>query len=82
MSCPMPISIADLDEIDRNIGRNIRFQRLRRELSQAQLAARLGISYQQLQKYERGINRISASRLLLISQALAVPVATLFDCLD
>jgi transcriptional regulator with XRE-family HTH domain len=76
------MSIANLDDIDGLIGRNIRFHRLRRELSQAQLAARLGISYQQLQNYERGINRISASRLLLIAQALAVPVAALFDFLD
>jgi transcriptional regulator with XRE-family HTH domain len=57
------------------IGRNIRFHRLRSDLSQAKLAAKIGISFQQPQKYERGVNRIPASRLLRIGQVLGV-------CLD
>jgi transcriptional regulator with XRE-family HTH domain len=68
-----------LDDIDHMIGRNIRFYRLLREFSQAKLAARIGMSYQQLQKYERGINRISANRLLQIAQALEVSVAQFFE---
>jgi transcriptional regulator with XRE-family HTH domain len=75
----MPKPAADLDEIDRVIGRNIRFHRLRRELSQAKLAARIDMSYQQLQKYERSFNRISASRLLQIAQVLETPIAIFFE---
>jgi len=68
----------DLDEIDRLIGRNIRFHRLRCELSQVQLTARLGISFQQLQKYERAFNRIAASRLLRIAGTLRVPISDFY----
>jgi transcriptional regulator with XRE-family HTH domain len=69
---------ADLDAIGRLIGRNIRFHRLVRELSQAKLAGEIGISFQQLQKYERGVNRISASRLWTIAQVLNVPIDAFF----
>jgi transcriptional regulator with XRE-family HTH domain len=71
---------ADADkDIDRLIGRNIRSHRLRKELSQAKLAARVGVSFQQLQKYERGANRVSASRLLRLARALDVPINALFE---
>jgi transcriptional regulator with XRE-family HTH domain len=73
------MSAADLDAIDLQIGRNIRFYRLWRQLSQAKLAARVGMSYQQLQKYERGINRIPASRLHVVAQALSVPIGAMFE---
>ncbi len=73
----MGMRAADLEAIDRMIGANIRFHRLRSQLSQAKLAARIGISFQQLQKYERGINRIAASRLLHIAEALGVSIAAL-----
>lgn len=76
------MSGADLDAIDLQIGRSIRFYRVSRELSQAKLAARIGISYQQLQKYERGINRIPASRLLRTAQALGVPVCDLYESVE
>lgn len=64
--------------IDRLIGRNIRFHRLRKELSQAKLAAMVGVTFQQLQKYERGANRISASRLFSLARILGVPIAAFF----
>jgi len=67
---------------DRLIGRNIRFHRLRNEFSQSKLAARIGISFQQLQKYEKGANRICVSRLLRIAHALGVPFSALFDGID
>ena len=50
------------------VGRNIRVHRLARKMSQTGLAAAIGISFQQLQKYEKGANRISAGRLQQISQ--------------
>ncbi|MCK5910150.1 MAG: helix-turn-helix transcriptional regulator [Caulobacter sp.] len=50
-----------------------------RGLSQEALAQRLGLTFQQVQKYERGANRISASKLYEIARALEVPVAALFD---
>ena len=58
------------------IGRNLRMLRNRRGISQTQLAEQLGITFQQVQKYEKGSNRISASTLLEIAKALN------FDVLD
>ena len=51
-------------------------------LSQSDLAATIGLTFQQLQKYERGVNRISASKLYLLAQHLGLPVAALFADLD
>jgi transcriptional regulator with XRE-family HTH domain len=74
----MPRADADRD-LDRLIGRNIQFHRLRKDLSQAKLAARVGVSFQQLQKYEQGANRISASRLFNLARALNVPINAFFE---
>ena len=65
--------------IDVYVGTKIRLTRAARGVSQQQLSEMLNISFQQLQKYERGINRISASRLWEISQALGVKTAYFFD---
>lgn len=51
-------------------------------LSQSDLAATIGLTFQQLQKYERGVNRISASKLYLLARHLGVPVSALFADLD
>jgi transcriptional regulator with XRE-family HTH domain len=51
-------------------------------LSQSDLAATIGLTFQQLQKYERGVNRISASKLYLLARNLNVPVAALFVDMD
>lgn len=59
--------------------------RLRRTLlgiSQEQLAAALGLTFQQVQKYERGTNRVSASRLFQLSHVLDVPISWFFDEMD
>jgi predicted transcriptional regulator len=64
--------------LDVLIGTRLRAHRLSRDLSQEELAASLGISFQQIQKYEKGANRISASRLKEISDVLHVPIATWF----
>lgn len=67
------------DAIDRMIGQNIRFQRLRRFMRQTQLAAAIGVTYQQVQKYENGISPIAASRLFQVSRRLGVSPDTLFE---
>lgn len=64
--------------VDIHVGKKVKYYRVLRNYSQQQLGARLGISFQQLQKYETGANRIGASRLWAIAQALEVPVAALF----
>jgi transcriptional regulator with XRE-family HTH domain len=62
-----------------HVGNRVRMRRLMLGLSQTQLGEALGISFQQLQKYEKGTNRISASRLQGISQILQVPVEFFFE---
>lgn len=63
---------------DVTLGRRIRAQRLSHGLSQEELAEGLGITFQQLQKYEKGSNRISATRLHEISVILQVPISAWF----
>ena len=66
------------DPIDVYVGSRLRAERLKRRLSQAALAEALDLTFQQVQKYERGTNRISASKLLRAAQFLGVSVASLF----
>jgi len=69
--------------VDRSVGRRVRMVRVSRGLSQSALASQLGLTFQQLQKYEKGTNRISASRLHDIARILGVEVASFFeDALD
>jgi transcriptional regulator with XRE-family HTH domain len=65
--------------IDLHVGKRLRLRRTPLGLSQEQLGAELNITFQQVQKYERGANRISASRLWDMSQILDVPVSYFFD---
>jgi transcriptional regulator with XRE-family HTH domain len=65
--------------IDVAVARNVRVWRLARGLSQQRLARRLGVSFQQVQKYEAGANRIGAGRLVKIAAILGVPVSVLLD---
>lgn len=65
--------------IDQAVGENIQRLRLAKSLSLADLAVRLGISHQQLHKYETGSNRACASMVYYLSRALDVPVISLFD---
>tara|TARA_R110001606_G_scaffold52504_1_gene130218 strand:- start:710 stop:1102 length:393 start_codon:yes stop_codon:yes gene_type:complete len=65
-------------EVDKRVGRNIREIRNERFLTLAELAERLGISHQQLQKYETGTNRISASMIVDLVEVLNVPIEELF----
>ena len=63
---------------DIEIGRKLRALRLERGLSQSRLARAIGLSFQQLQKYESGANRISAGRLQQVADHLGVPVAVFY----
>ena len=61
--------------VDRHVGLRIRMRRKEMGISQERLAEALGITFQQVQKYERGANRVSASKLYEIAAALRAPVA-------
>jgi transcriptional regulator with XRE-family HTH domain len=65
--------------VDTHIGQRLRMQRKLAGLSQEQLAERLGVTFQQVQKYEKGTNRISASRLFGAARLLSVPVSFFFE---
>ena len=65
--------------VDVHVGKRVRHRRWMAGMTQQQLAERVGIKFQQIQKYETGTNRISASRLWDISEALNVPVAFFFE---
>ena len=65
--------------IDRHVGSRVRMRRLMLDMSQEGLADQLGITFQQVQKYEKGVNRISASRLQQITYILDVPVSFFFE---
>jgi transcriptional regulator with XRE-family HTH domain len=67
------------DPIDELVGRNIRIHRLAKGLSQTALADKLGLTFQQVQKYEKGTNRVGSGRLFRIAAILDVDVITLFD---
>jgi transcriptional regulator with XRE-family HTH domain len=70
------------DPVDVNVGRKIRQRRTLLGMSQERLAELFGVSFQQVQKYERGTNRVSASRLHLLSKLLDVPVSFFFEGLE
>jgi transcriptional regulator with XRE-family HTH domain len=67
------------DPIDVHVGSRLRVRRLVLGLSQEKLGAALGVTFQQVQKYEKGSNRVSASRLQQVSQILQVPAAYFFE---
>jgi transcriptional regulator with XRE-family HTH domain len=67
------------DAVDLVVGRNIRLHRTAAKLSQTALGDRIGVSFQQVQKYEKGVNRVGASRLTRIAAVLQVPIVRLFD---
>ena len=68
--------------VDRHVGERIRHRRAEMGLTQEDLGRVLEISYQQIQKYETGANRISAGRLFEVSRALTVEVSYFFDDYD
>ena len=64
---------------DTLIGQNIRANRLTQGLSQSELAKRIGVTFQQVQKYEKGTNRVGGSRLIQIAEALSIPAVALLE---
>lgn len=65
--------------VDVQVGRNVRRRRIELGMSQTSLAQACGITFQQIQKYENGANRVSASRLWQFAAVLGVPVVYFFD---
>jgi len=78
----MPRAITDSDPVDRYVGERLRAERLQQAMSQTELGAAIGVTFQQIQKYERGANRVSASMLVRASKALGVPVGEFFPPAD
>ena len=68
--------------VDVHVGKRIRHRRWLVGMTQQQLAEKVGIKFQQIQKYETGANRVSASRLWDIADALDVPVSCFFEGID
>jgi transcriptional regulator with XRE-family HTH domain len=64
---------------DIEMGKKIRLRRVEQRISQSDLGEKLGVSFQQVQKYEKGVNRVGASRLQQIAAALDVPVTFFYD---
>jgi transcriptional regulator with XRE-family HTH domain len=65
--------------IDVAVGGNVRVWRMAKGMSQTQLASRLGVTFQQIQKYEVGADRIGTGRLVEVAAILGIPIAALFD---
>ena len=71
--------VTNNNAVDVHVGNRIRLRRTLLGMSQEQLGASLNITFQQVQKYERGANRVSASRLWDISQIIDVPISYFFE---
>ena len=67
------------DATDKHVGKRVRMRRLMLKMTQEELAGRLRLTYQQLQKYESGANRVSAGRLLELSHVLRAPIDFFFE---
>lgn len=68
-----------IQPVDRLVGQNIRIFRAAKGLSQTELGTAVGVTFQQIQKYEKGVNRVGSSRLAKIAEVLNVPVSRFFD---
>ena len=68
--------------VDKHIGTRVRLARLTAKISQAELGDKLGVSFQQVQKYEKGTNRVSAARIEQICHILGVPMVYFFDDME
>ncbi|WP_421784676.1 helix-turn-helix domain-containing protein [Hyphobacterium sp.] len=72
----------EANQIDAHVGSRVRLRRQLLKMSQEKLGEELGVTFQQVQKYERGANRIGASRLFSLSKVLDVPVNFFFEGLS
>lgn len=75
----MPVLTAKTHPTDLHVGVRLRLRRKELALTQAGMAHALGVTFQQVQKYERGANRVSASKLFDAAQVLGVPIGYFFD---
>jgi transcriptional regulator with XRE-family HTH domain len=75
----MQMSTKAPNPVDKYVGSRVRMRRIMLGMSQEKLGEALGLTFQQVQKYEKGTNRVGASRLQQISEILQVPVSFLFD---
>jgi transcriptional regulator with XRE-family HTH domain len=66
-------------DVDIELGRRIRLRRLEKGISQIELAGHLGVTFQQVQKYEKGTNRVGAARLQQIAEVLGVDIPFFYD---
>ena len=82
MSVAAKRSRAQANTVDTHVGQRIRDKRNERGMSQTEVANALGVTFQQVQKYERGTNRVGASRLFDLSRILSVPVQYFFEGLN
>jgi transcriptional regulator with XRE-family HTH domain len=64
---------------DIELGKRIRLRRVEQQISQTELGDKIGVTFQQVQKYEKGVNRVGAARLQEIATALDVPVTFFYD---
>ena len=78
----MDASLRKPSPVDAHVGARIRLRRKLLGLSQQQLAVQLGLTFQQVQKYERGVNRVSASKLYETAQVLQASVTHFFEGLE
>jgi len=79
MAQEMLMSTKTPNPIDKHVGSRVRMRRIMLGMSQEKLGEALGLTFQQIQKYEKGTNRVGASRLQQIADTLQVPVAFLFE---
>ena len=82
MSAAAKQSRAQANAVDTHVGQRIRDKRNERGMSQTEVANALGVTFQQVQKYERGTNRVGASRLFDLSRILSVPIQYFFAGLN
>ncbi|BCJ90006.1 transcriptional regulator [Terrihabitans soli] len=78
-STAVPSTVKLPNPIDKHVGARVRMRRLLIGMSQEKLGTALGITFQQIQKYEKGANRVGASRLQQMSEVLGVPVSYFFE---
>jgi len=76
------MSVKRPDPVDIEVGHRIRIERLARGLSQTALANQLGVTFQQVQKYEKGVNRVGAGRMTKIAEVLGIEVSAFFGAKD
>jgi len=68
-----------IEPVDKLVGQNIRIFRMAKGISQTELGNSVGVTFQQIQKYEKGANRVGSSRLAKIAAILKVPISNFFD---